>query len=555
MNFIQIVKDYINHNKAIFYTYVFLCCLMYMIKVIVMSKVYSKLFDKNSDIETAIKYICITWVTICVLYIIKLRIETHVTLNFLSVIKHAIFSFYIKNNEYNFNDSTVNMDVGRILEVTRHMRTLFFWSCNTVIPMIILTVVINIYFIVKFPRVGLINMIENAILFYYMISRYDKLIETSNTRESQFLKINDRIDDNFNNMMNIFLNDKTDETIRTSDELNNEYNELYKLQSDELSRFSLVLKVVVYTFSAISLVTLYKYSKIDQFINILMILTFYIGLFVDMSDDIPYYITIIGSINRTEKILNEKKAVSRTYTKSLSPFKGNIEFINISFSYPTTESYKESKKVINNFTLSIKAGDRITIMAQSGSGKSTLIKVLLGFYQPQEGMITLDGEDSKEIDPKEIRKKINYVNQRTLLMQDTILNNMRYGNTKTDQEITQMLIGYDLLSVFIDPKEFDPKNPLECLQKVVLKNGINISMGMQKVIFIVRGLLKEGVDVYVLDEPLTSIDVETRKKVLDLIDTLTRGKTLIIISHDDEISQIQDMKILYLDKNKEETKE
>jgi ATP-binding cassette subfamily B protein len=286
-----------------------------------------------------------------------------------------------------------------------------------------------------------------------------------------------------------------------------------------------------------------------------MILTFYIGLFVDMSDDIPYYITIFGSIKRTEKILNEKKAVSRTYTKSLSPFKGDIEFKKISFSYPTTESYKESKKVINNFTLSIKSGDRITIMAQSGSGKSTLIKVLLGFYQPQEGMITLDGEDSKEIDPKEIRKKINYVNQRTLLMQDTILNNMRYGNTKTDQEITQMLIGYDLLSVFIDQKDFDPKNPLECLQKVVIKNGINISMGMQKVIFIVRGLLKEGVDVYVLDEPLTSIDSGTRKKVLDLIDTLTRGKTLIIISHDDEVSQIQDMKILYLDKNKEETKE
>ena len=153
MNFIQIVKDYINRNKAIFYTYVFLCCLMYIIKVIVMSNVYSRLFNKNSDIETTIKYICITWVTMCILYVIKLRIETQVTLDFLSTIKHNIFSFYIKNNEYNFDDSNVNMDVGRILEVTRSMRELFFWSCHSLIPMIILIVSINIYFIVKYPRV------------------------------------------------------------------------------------------------------------------------------------------------------------------------------------------------------------------------------------------------------------------------------------------------------------------------------------------------------------------------------------------------------------------
>jgi ABC-type multidrug transport system fused ATPase/permease subunit len=555
MNFIQIVKDYINHNKSIFYTYVFLCCLMYIIKVIVMSNVYSRLFNKNSDIETTIKYICITWITICVLYVIKLRIETQVTLSFLSKIKHDIFSFYIKNNEYNFDDNNVNTDVARILEVTRSIRGLFFWTVNSLIPIIILIITINIYFMVKYPQVGIINIIGNITLFYYVISISDQLIKTSNIRELQYLKLNDKIDDNFNNMMNIFLNDKTDETIRITDELDQEYNELYKLQSGELERFVSVLKLIIYTFSGASLITLYKYAKMDQFINILMIFTFYIGLFENISEDIPYQITLIGSIKHTEKILSKNKKEERTYSKSLSSFKGNIEFKNITFTYPTTESHKESKKVIENFTLSVKAGERVTIMSQSGSGKSTLIKILLGFYHPQEGVITLDDQDSKDFDPKEIRKKINYVNQRTLLMQDTILNNMKYGNTKTDQEITKMLIDYDLLPVFINPKEFDPKNPLECLQKVVLKNGINISMGMQKVIFIVRGLLKEGVDVYVLDEPLTSIDSGTRKKVLDLINTLTRGKTLIIISHDDEVSQIQDMKILYLDKNKEETKE
>ena len=163
------------------------------------------------------------------------------------------------------------------------------------------------------------------------------------------------------------------------------------------------------------------------------------------------------------------------------------------------------------------------------------MKLLLNFYSPETGRILLDNLDLKDIDPVSVRKNINYINQRTLLIKDTIINNIKYGNDKTDDEVVQILKKYDLLKIFNPPE----KNPESCLQNMVEKGGINISMGMQKVIFLVRGILREGV-VFIFDEPLTSIDANTRNSVLNMIKDKTADKTLIIITHDMEVAKIVD---------------
>ena len=105
---------------------------------------------------------------------------------------------------------------------------------------------------------------------------------------------------------------------------------------------------------------------------------------------------------------------------------------------------------------------------------------------------------------------------------------MRYGNNKTDKEIIDILIKYDLLKLF--------KNSINYEVDI---SGKNISFGMQKVIFLMRGILKDS-EVYIFDEPLTSIDKDTRENVIRLIDDYTKGKTLIVITHDDEILSIVD---------------
>jgi ABC-type multidrug transport system fused ATPase/permease subunit len=254
-------------------------------------------------------------------------------------------------------------------------------------------------------------------------------------------------------------------------------------------------------------------------------------------EDIPHFINIILSSRFSEKYLEKKlettENINPTYIKNLSNYKGSITFDNVSFSYKP-----DSSAIFKDLSLRVNPGDRIAIVSKSGSGKTTMMKLLLAFYKPNSGTILLDGKNIKEIDPKDIRKKINYINQRTLLFQDTLINNMKYGNTKTDEEIISFLTKYDLLYIFRDCN----KSPNTCLNTMVENDGTNISLGMQKIIFLVRGVLKDST-VYIFDEPLSSVDPSSRMKVLEMIKNETKGKTLLIITHDSEVEKIVDRTI------------
>ncbi len=554
MNFINIIKDYISEHKPLFFSFLGVCCISYIIRVIVMSRVYGELFNKQSYIPNVIKTICIIWITISFLYVVKSRIEMILVPDFLSYIRYRVFSFYLKVNEYNYNDTSISADVTRLLDITRSIRDLFYWICQTLIPIVSIIILMNIYFFFIFPKLGVLNIIGNLLMVYIAVNQYSQLIDSSIRKETQFLKITDKMDESFNNMMNIYLNDKIEDTIEENKSNDEEYNLLYKKQAYEMEKFVTYLKGTTYFFATIGLFILYKYSKINNFINVLLLYTFYISAFENMTEDIPYYLVLAGGIKHCQDLLSQKENFSKPlYTQTLLNYSGNINFENITFAYPVPDDQERkylSKNVVENFSLNIKNGDRITLLAQSGSGKTTIMKLLLGFYKPQKGRILLDGKDLSEIDPKEVRKHINYINQRTLLIQDTIMNNMKYGNNKTDEEIIAILKKYNLLSVF----NSDPKDPVKCIYQIVLKNGSNVSLGMQKVIYLVRGLLKEDTTVYVLDEPLTSIDPSTRQNVLNLIEESVGNKTLIIISHDKEVSTIKNMKMLYLNslQNKQE---
>jgi len=551
---IEIVKEYIQKHKTLFYSYLLICCLSYIIKVFITSIAYSKLFNKNANIPIIIRNICFIWISICVIYVIKVRLETEIFSEFLSFIRFKMFDFYLNVNEYNFNDTCISSDVSKLLELTRNVRDLFYWACQTLLPIIILIFIMNLYFLVKFPKIGALNVVGNFIMAYICFQQAPKVIKTSVEKENQYLKIMDKIDENFNNIMNIYLNDKVKDTLENNKELDKEYKKNYIKQSRDIEMFITMLKTATYSISLASLFLFYKTTSLEQFINALLMYTFYISAFENMSEDIPYYTIIYGSIQNTENFYSKKKIERPSYTKNLEDFKGNVDFINISFHYPIVEKEENEKKeendipknIVQDFSLSVKRGERITIFAKSGSGKTTIMKLLLAFYKPQKGSILLDGKNINDISPHHIRNKINYVNQRTLLFQDTILNNMKYGNNKTDEQIISILGKYNLLSVF--SKTSDP-SVLSTTQ--VLKNGTNISMGMQKVIFLVRGLLKEDAIVYVLDEPLTSIDPSTRQNVLHFIDEQTKDKTLIIISHDKEVGTIPNMKTIYIGKQDE----
>ena len=341
------------------------------------------------------------------------------------------------------------------------------------------------------------------------------------------------IGENLSNLMDIHLNDKIKDTIDNTETLLTNYKNKVKIQLNTVMKFINTLKIINYSFNLVSIIILYKTSKnIEKFFDIFSMFMIYIPIFENMTQNIPIKLSNLNDLLILSDYFIDSKKITPEYEikKNNDDFNNkivisdveNITFKNVSFNY----SENSVTNIINDFSLSINKNDRIAILAQSGSGKSTLMKILLGFYKPQKGSILINNIDIQNINVNSLRKKINYINQKTLLLNDTIINNMKYGNNKSTKEIVDILNKYDLLKLF--------KNSLDDQVDI---SGKNISFGMQKVIFLMRGILKNS-DVYIFDEPLTGIDKNTRFNVIKLIDDYTKNKTLIIITHDDEILSI-----------------
>lgn len=519
MLFHKLCHEYIQLHKGLFWSFIIISSIAYIVKILVTPMIYSNIMDLSSaNFITIIKQLCVLWTFIGVIYIVKLRLENKLFPEFLSFVRQRLLRLYLEKNKTDFNEASVSTDITRIFEVTRYMKDIFSWTAQFILPMCILIVVINSYFLYKLPVLGVINIGCNMTIVGYIYKTYPSLVDNSNRRETTYMNMVKKLDENFNNLLNIYLNNQTEQTLVTNERIETEYTEIYKQQNQEVMTFTNTIKIANYVFAFVCLYALYKYSKhnndVDskkQFVKILLIFTFYISTLENLAEDIPFYIMTMGNIKNAEPFLRD---VTNTQLREnyIQNYQGDITIDNISFKYKDTP-------IFTDFSMEVKKGERVGIIGQTGKGKSTLMKLILQFYKVDSGTIYLDGQNINDINVDAIRHHINYINQKTTLFNDTILNNMRYGNEATDDEVIALLTTYDLMHVF------------KSVAMVVEKNGANISLGMQKVIFLVRGLLKKST-VYILDEPFSSIDPTTRASVLKMIDVCTKGKTLLVITHD-----------------------
>ncbi len=561
MIFKSIIKDYFDKNKLNVILYILVCSIDNIIRVLVTSRIYSSFLNKDVNLKETINKVILLWIFKFLLSYSKSYLESIIIPDVFFFMRNRLVNDYIKTNEISFNDVDISSDFRQIMDATKYLKDIIVWMVESVVPTVVLMFFMNAYFLIKYPKVGTINIIGNITSLFVIRNSYDDILEKSIEREEIFMKMIDHIDENLNNMMNIFLNNKSEDTIKKITNLGKIDTEHYRKQYRNLEDFSTNVKLTNYLFTGLGLYVLYKTTNREDFVNGLLIYTFFIQTQETIIEEIPKYIMVMSNIKHIEQYLERKvydrlKAINnRTvkYKHNLNEFKGNITFKNVYFKYEMLnisydsdlnkkEKVSEPSNVINNLNLSIQAGERIAMYAKSGSGKSTLMKLLLAFYFPQTGNIFLDGKDTQTINPLEIRDKINYINQKTILFQDTILNNLRYGNNKSEKEIIQFLKKYNLLNIFRDCD----KEENTCLNNMIQLSGLNMSMGMQKVIFLVRGILKDS-EVYIFDEPLTSLDTKTRENVIHMIDVETKGKTVIIITHDTEINNIVDRQVNLLD--------
>ncbi len=235
-----------------------------------------------------------------------------------------------------------------------------------------------------------------------------------------------------------------------------------------------------------------------------------------------FYAQLLGAIGATERVREILKETGELddITPGLNvDLKGDIEFNNVQFSYPT----RPDIQVLKGLNISIKNGQKVALVGSSGAGKSTIVQLLLRFYEIQSGSITVDGQNIFDYDIKAYRSNFGMVPQEVLLFGGTIRENILYGRPDaTEEEIinaAKQSNSYQFISNFP-----------EGLDTIVGERGIKLSGGQRQRIAIARAILKDPA-ILLLDEATSSLDAESESVVQEALDYLMEGRTSIIIAH------------------------
>ena len=196
-----------------------------------------------------------------------------------------------------------------------------------------------------------------------------------------------------------------------------------------------------------------------------------------------------------------------------------LDFKNVNFKYSSSADY-----ILKNITLSIKPGETVALVGKSGSGKTTILDLIPRLYEPSTGTINFNNEDIAKMDLNFIRKQISYVGQDFTLFNDTVYNNIAYGelNICSKNEIedaTKQANAFDFINLL--PNKFDT---------YVGQNGILLSGGQRQRIAIARAILKNS-PILLLDEATSALDSESEGVIQESINNLSKNKTTLIIAH------------------------
>ena len=199
-------------------------------------------------------------------------------------------------------------------------------------------------------------------------------------------------------------------------------------------------------------------------------------------------------------------------------FEGAVTVHDISFAYPECEN-----KSLANVSFSIKKGEHVALIGRIGSGKTTLEKLLMGLFEPQQGAIRIDGIDTRQIDPVDLRRNIGYVPQDITLFYGSVRDNIVYAVPNADDEAVLRAARIAGVTDFVD------KHPMG-FDMPVGERGEGLSGGQRQAIAIARALLLDPA-ILLLDEPSNSMDNTTEEQLKQRLAEIIKDKTLILVTH------------------------
>ena len=245
------------------------------------------------------------------------------------------------------------------------------------------------------------------------------------------------------------------------------------------------------------------------------------GAFGALSEVFGDLLRAAGASERLAELLHAEPEIRAPAVpaKLPEPARGELVFEHVTFQYPT----RRETSALDDFTLKVRARERLAVVGPSGAGKSTLFQLAERFYDPSRGRILLDGIDLRDADPADVRQRIAMVPQDTIIFAASARDNLRYGNWDAGED--------ELWQAAADANAADFLRALpEGLDTFMGEGGARLSGGQRQRIAIARALLRDA-PLLLLDEATSALDAESERLVQDALDRLMEHRTTIVIAH------------------------
>lgn len=305
-----------------------------------------------------------------------------------------------------------------------------------------------------------------------------------------------------------------------------EQSEVYKVKALDLAQVdALFFPVMVLMIGASTIITVYigglqvvsgkiTTGNIAEFV-------IYVNMLTWPVTSIGWIASIVQQASASQRRINEFLHTEPQITsrvKDPRPLEGAIDFEKVTFVYPDT-----GIRALDQVSFSLRPGQKMAVIGRTGSGKTSLADLLVRMYDATEGAIRIDGQDIREMDLENLRKRVGYVPQDVFLFSDSVANNIAFGSPEaTWSEVQNFARHAAVYDDIVDlPQGFET---------LVGERGVTLSGGQKQRVSIARALIKKP-DIVVLDDCLSAVDTNTEKKILGYLSEDLGAKTAIIITH------------------------
>ncbi len=453
-------------------------------------------------------------------------------------IRFKLIDLIFKNIEVNYDHENISNIILRLLQIpnvavscTQNFIYWMFTFCITVFSILAYILYINL----EIGGIMIILFCIFCLTYYYVLQ---KIKNKSAERDKEEKVLTTHVDDVLSNSLSVIACKKVKDEKEYLENKHNIYDKKHEDQlwysSKGLYLFSFIVTVILVVYVYIIL-RFYKAKKItsEDTVKLVIIILFFIRYLKTTVNRTVQFVILYGKLEESEQ--NIKNIVNETAGNGMKkniPVTGDIEFKNVSFEYSkndaknmNTQNLEKKHKSLDNVSFKIKPLDRVAVIGSNGSGKSTIIKLIMGYYNVSSGEVLHNGVNVLDINREYLRGKIAIINQKVVLFNRSIIDNICYGNNIPKEKVKEIIKNLHVMRVF--------KNQPQGLETFAGLHGSTLSGGQKQIIYLLRCYLSNK-PIIIMDEPTAAVDSIHKKYIMRMIDEMAKKSTLIVVTHDAE---------------------